>query len=287
MISGTERGETLRTGQAASIVYGLGGNDLLIGNGNGSELHGGKGDDTYQVYSLKDVVVEAAGKGYDTVYSQVSYTLGANLEALYLQGSAVEGAGNALDNAIMGNDLDNVLYGLGGKDYLSSGKGNDILYGGAGDDTLIGDAGNDTLYGDDGNDTLYGGVGNDILYGGAGNDMIDGGQGDDRMWGGEGKDSFVFRNEVVTTKDFDEIFDFQPGKDLISLSLIDANANTAKDDAFKLIGNSAFHKVAGELQVKAYGDGVLVAGDVNGDGAADFQIYVHNVAALSSNNFYL
>jgi serralysin len=69
--------------------------------------------------------------------------------------------------------------------------------------------------------------------------------------------------------------------------MIDANTKTAGDDAFKLIGNSAFHNVAGELQVKSYGDGVMVAGDVNGDGVADFQIYVHNISALAASNFYL
>lgn len=65
---------------------------------------------------------------------------------------------------------------------------------------------------------------------------------------------------------------FVSGTDDLDLCPIDANESLAGDQAFTYIGNSAFSGYAGEL------NGGVVSGDVNGDGAADFQINVTNVS---------
>jgi Ca2+-binding RTX toxin-like protein len=77
------------------------------------------------------------------VNASVGYTLPANVEILFLVGSAVAGTGNALANRIYGNAAANRLSGLGGDDSLLGGAGADTLAGGSGIDTLEGGTGND------------------------------------------------------------------------------------------------------------------------------------------------
>ncbi|MCW3798458.1 M10 family metallopeptidase C-terminal domain-containing protein [Sphingomonas sp. BN140010] len=111
----------------------LSGGEVLSAN----RLIGGAGNDTYVIYSVTDQIVEGAGEGIDTVRSPFSYVLGDNLEQLVLTGSAVDGTGNGLANAIIGNVGDNWLRGLGGNDRLEGGDGTDRLTGGSGRDIFV------------------------------------------------------------------------------------------------------------------------------------------------------
>ncbi|WP_424094541.1 calcium-binding protein [Moorena producens] len=163
-------------------LYGYGGNDTLYGGLVSDTMYGGTGNDSYGVESIEDVVTEYFNEGIDTVYSSISYTLGANLENLTLIGSAYYGYGNSLNNTINGNSSNNYLWGS---------SGNDVLYGNDGNDTLAGDIGNDTLSGGSGNDYLYGYSDNDYLYGNSGNDYLDGYSGNDSLYGGQGNDTLT------------------------------------------------------------------------------------------------
>ncbi len=140
-------GDDALTGTAlADVIEGLAGNDTLDGGAGNDRLIGGTGDDTYIVDSTLDVLTEKAGQGTDTVRSSVGWTLGANTENLALMGAgAINGAGNALANVLLGNDAANSLSGLGGNDTLFGGAGADTLSGGAGDDHYAGGWGTDTL----------------------------------------------------------------------------------------------------------------------------------------------
>jgi Ca2+-binding RTX toxin-like protein len=136
--------------QGHDILYGDDGDDFLssglepLSSGEGGEpipatgdstLIGGLGNDTYEIDSLGDIVVEAAGQGIDTVSSYISYTLSDNFENLTLRGLTTTGVGNSLNNVLTGGLS---LEGLGGNDTLS---GVGRLDGGLGDDLLQGRSG--------------------------------------------------------------------------------------------------------------------------------------------------
>lgn len=101
-------------------------------------LKGGSGNDHYYVYASDDVVIEKAGQGTDTVVSDVSWQLGANIENLQLAGTrATRGTGNELNNTITGNGASNTLRGQDGDDKLDGKAGADSMYGGRGDDRYV------------------------------------------------------------------------------------------------------------------------------------------------------
>ncbi|HEX6121443.1 MAG TPA: cadherin domain-containing protein [Dongiaceae bacterium] len=153
-------------------LYGAAGNDLLDGGGSDDMLAGGAGDDTYVVNTSGDKVAEKAGEGSDTVRSIVSFSLGANLENLVLNGvGAVNGTGNSSDNNLTGNSAGNIL---------SGGAGNDVLDGSAGDDTLIGGEGADTyLFGRGGGADL---IANGDMNGAADTLLFGVGIAEDQLW---------------------------------------------------------------------------------------------------------
>ena len=151
-----------------------------------------------------------------------------------------------------------IAYGTIIEDAIA-GSGNDTVSGNAADNGLWGNAGNDTLFGRDGNDRIFGGAGRDVIDGGAGNDV---------MTGGAGNDVFLFSDIGGS----DRITDLNRGHDIIDLSAIDANANADGDQAFRFIAKSAFSGTAGELRAYVENNHFLIAGDVDGDGVADFII---------------
>ncbi|RZJ40271.1 MAG: calcium-binding protein, partial [Brevundimonas sp.] len=78
-ILGSNANETFTTAGGADVINGGGGADIMSG---------GLGADTYYVDNAGDLVIEAAGGGVDTVFSSVSFRLGAYVENLTLTGSA-------------------------------------------------------------------------------------------------------------------------------------------------------------------------------------------------------
>jgi Ca2+-binding RTX toxin-like protein len=205
---GNELDNTIHGNNSNNVLFGLGGDDLLIGHGGndtmnghdgndelyGSEdndtleggagsdtmdggtgtdtMRGGSGNDYYFVDNSGDTVTENANEGHDTVYSSVTFTLGANVEDLGMQAGAADGTGNALDNVISGNAGDNEIRGLDGEDLLKGGGGADVLRGGDQNDELYGQGGDDTLRGDAGDDEMYGGANDDSYFVNSSGDLV-------------------------------------------------------------------------------------------------------------------
>lgn len=145
LITGNDADNVLDGDAGNDSLSGGGGNDMIDGGTGADKMSGGSNDDTYVVDVAGDMVLEAAGGGFDTVVSQITYTLGANLENLILDGTAnLTGTGNTLDNAIVGNGGNNRLSGLAGKDALADDAGMDTLDGGTGADSMSGGADDDT-----------------------------------------------------------------------------------------------------------------------------------------------
>jgi serralysin len=126
-IFGNELANYLGGGDGDDVLHGNGGNDILEGAAGNDIMFGGAGSDSYGVDSSGDAIGESVGEGFDAVYSTASYTLGANLEQLNLLGTAAEGYGNGLANAIFGNASDNILNGGTGDDVLRGNGGNDTF----------------------------------------------------------------------------------------------------------------------------------------------------------------
>lgn len=153
VLHGLDGNDNLFGGNGIDALYGGIGNDYLDGGAGVDHLEGGAGNDVYIVDDSNDVVVEAAGGGTDQVQTTASYTLSANIENLFLRGSAaVDGTGNALDNYIAGNSATNEIHGGGGNDTIVGGGGDDFLIGGTGDDKYVFDAssGSDVIDNSDG-----------------------------------------------------------------------------------------------------------------------------------------
>jgi Ca2+-binding RTX toxin-like protein len=284
-------------------------NDLLSGAGGGDGLGGGQGDDTLIGGNGGDLMFGEAGADIFQIAGSEglgdSFFGGTETDTLLAAGpSAVTLSGfNALASSIerwIGNGLgirgtsaDNVfnfsyltqkatmgvVAGQGGADKITGSKFKDSLHGGPGTDMLKGDGANDLLFGDTGADVLAGGDQNDRLTGGLGRDV---------MGGGTNKDVFDFNsiNESPDGTTRDVIAHFQRGTDDIDLRTIDAKSGVPGNNAFKFIGTDTFNDVKGELRIKDLGAQVIVQGDVNGNGVADFEILVR-VGALAKFDFLL
>jgi len=176
-------------------------------------MTGGSGNDTYVVDNTGDVVTENAAEGTDTVISSITYTLGADVENLTLQGvSDIAAYGNALANVLTGDSYSNILDGMGGADTMIGGFGNDAYFVDNAGDTVTetAGAGTDTVYSTahfrlsadvdvlvlQGSDDLQG-FGNsltNVIYGNTGSNILDGDAGADAMFGGTGNDTYYVDN---------------------------------------------------------------------------------------------
>jgi Ca2+-binding RTX toxin-like protein len=158
-------------------------------------------------------------------------------------------------------------------------------------DTLVGNAGANSLSGGKGNDTIDGGKGADTIVGGLGKDILDGGANAANPDGADhDQDVFVFNSiaEIGKGAKSDTILNLDTVvvHDIIDLTNIDANTHKHGNQDFKYISNEPFHHKAGELHLFPNGGVVVLEGDVNGDGKADFQLRLDPGFGFSADNLH-
>ena len=109
---------------------GSGGADTLLSarSGGANTLVGLGGDDLYYASHTGDAVTETASGGLDTVVATADYTLPANVEALYMNGSGLTGTGSGGADTLLSIGGANTLVGLGGNDlYYASHTGDSVI----------------------------------------------------------------------------------------------------------------------------------------------------------------
>lgn len=283
---------------AVNVLDGGDGNDTLDGGKGIDTLIGGLGDDVYYADVAADVIVENADEGTDLVYSVGSYTLGDNVENLFITGTGKAVAmGNALDNHIKGGKAVDTLFGYDGNDTLDGQAGADTLVGGLGDDTYYVDNASDNVVesAGEGTDTVMssalsytlaanaenltliekaisgkGNAGDNVITGNDENNTLEGGGGIDTLQGGLGNDRYVVTSLTdVVTENADE------GDDTISTALDNyvlvehvENLQLAGTNAINGYGNDIDNTIFGNIAVNTMYGGlgndsyVVTAGDV-------------------------
>ncbi len=296
-------------------IEGIGGsnfNDTLIGNSEGNYLNGnagldtmigGTGNDTYVVDNAGDKTTETSTltAEFDTVNSSITWTLGANIEKLVLTGAAaINGAGNGLNNVLIGNEAANILNGGAGNDYLNGGLGNDTAaYNtatsavsvnlnstaaqntlGAGSDTLIGI---ENLLGSNFNDTLTGNSAANILNGGVGLDTMIGGTGNDTYYVDNAGD--VTTETSVLATEIDTVVSTVSRTLLANLENLTLTGTTGINGTGNTLNNTLLGNAAANILSGAAGNDVLIGGigaDTMIGGAGNDIYYVDNLGDVTT-----
>jgi len=258
--TGTIEG-TIDLGSGDDTFTGGKGEDVVLDNAGFNKIKLGAGDDTFEINGQGTYALDG-GTGFDTL--DLSAFPGGTYHVNLGASTAILGAAT-----IAANHGDSGFVGSGG--------------------AIKGFEG---VLGSDGADFIAGGTGVDVLSGGKGPDTLAGGGGGDLLIGGAGGDTFVYfsaKDSAVTKTGMDRIFDFADGVDVIDLHLIDTDSKAADDQGFFFIGtNVAFGKNSGELRAVSVGLDMVIQGDVNGDGKADFAILLVGITSgIDQTNFDL
>jgi Ca2+-binding RTX toxin-like protein len=270
------------TGSANVTGIGNGGNDTLRGNSGNDILYaaatgtdhltGGAGQAT--MYGGAGTTYFTAGTGVDTMYGGT----GTNIFTVNNTADVVvTHAGSVLNNL-----YSSVSYTAPANVTYMAFTGSAAVTGTANNGAMMMAANN-------AGDTLIGGAGKVIMLGGTGNDTFILGSGGGYVTGGGGADTFVFSSiaSTGTLSSPSTISDFSSADhDHIDLRTLEASVLGA-NHSFHFIGAAAFSHTAGELHYTVSNGSLLLSGDINGDGVADFSISLYHVTSLSANDLIL
>jgi serralysin len=245
------------------------GNDVYVGRGFGSfsaeradSIFGGTGQDTMAFETFRSEYY--GGGGNDTFFSvgwQNTINGGAGIDTVSYEPRVDD---NTQGGRAVTIDLATQIVETGGarREFLSS------------IENAIGSARDDVITGSSGANKLTGSGGLDALEGGGGADHF----------------VYVKTSDAPVFSDLaEQIIDFSRTQgDKIDLSAIDARTGVDGNQAFNFVGRAEFSNVKGQLRFEQNTPNqMLVLGDVNGDGRADFQFLVDGLASMIRADFIL
>jgi hypothetical protein len=302
-LAGNSLANEISGNAGANVIDGRAGADLMMGLG---------GNDVYFVDNAGDVILEGADGGYDTVFTDIDYALGANIERLVTSDPGLTAplrlTGNALSNEITGNAGANWLDGGAGADLMVGGDGDDIYFvDNAGDVVSDGpDAGYDTVFssvsfvldtllervvaGDLSSTEALSFTGNEKsneITGNSGGNLIDGGAGSDLLFGGDGADGFAFTT-ALGSDNIDALPLFEVGVDRIYLDdaiFTALSTGVLSADAFHV--GAAAADADDRIIYDSYSGGLFYDADGNGAGLAVQFATLHEALPLVSSDFQI
>lgn len=261
-IAGSAHNDTLRGNDGANVINGLGGQDVMSGRGGGDRFVFNSASD-----ANNDVITD--------------YTAADALDFSAFAPKFLSITNDGVNTRIVGDSNGDGVgdFGLTLNGVHTSVNGVTV---GAPPPPPPPPVAGITVIGKNGADNLIGGAGNDHIYGLNGSDTINGGGGADVLTGGKHNDRFVF--DTVANAHGDLVTDFDVG-DVLDFRSIDANSNVAGDQAFTWLDTGEFTGSAGQLREYDLDGAHYIAGDVTGDGVADFTIGISGTLNLTSGDF--
>jgi hypothetical protein len=285
---------------------GMGGADTIVGNGSVRASY----------------VLDPSGVTVNLSSSLIGTNLLYTPESSIPNGTTVS-PGKVLDGFGFTDTVSN-LYGIRGSDwsdFLVMGSRDEVVTAGDGDDFIFGGSGSDLVWGNLGADEIRGDSGVDILVGDNWSHIDGRVVGADRFIFTKVTDSSGSTIKTTDNRNVGDIildFDIAGAEgDLIDLSAIDANTRLRGNQSFFVDENSltSFSRRAGQLifnevdvtltsetsdvnTTRWHGDwsrassstpedtqsGYLIQGDIQGDGRADFSIFLVGVSSQDLNS---
>lgn len=299
---------TIHGSNAGNALVGSAVGDTINGNGGLDVIQGGLGDDTIVLNSANGGSWADGGGGTDKLtLTGGTLSLGtvSGFEALELQSGAIlqmssaqYGSAFTANAALSGTGT--VRIAMSSSDFAFTGQavanGSNLTFeitGTNGADTIKGILGaTNIITAGQGADQIRGGRLGDTIYGGDGDDKMGGGQGADILYGGAGADTFRYPNAQVSGLgvNADRIMDFVSGTDAISFAALDADPVAPGQQGLSYIGTAAFSATGtAQLRWQTAGADIRVDVDLDGNGAADMQIFLAGLGGgtLTSADFLL
>ncbi|GHC46359.1 M10 family metallopeptidase C-terminal domain-containing protein [Neogemmobacter tilapiae] len=291
-------------------IFALAGNDEIHLNrsddfGGGNFVDAGTGKDFVQSFAENGSLIKL-GDGNDTYVGRGFGSFSTEIGDRVLGGGGNDTfAFETFKSTYEGGAGNDIFHSVGWQNFISGGAGNDtVSYAPRIDDSAQGNSavtinlttqqvqtGGARIESLSSIENAIGSGRGDILIGSAGANRLTGAGGLDALEGGAGADHFVYvkASDATIGNVAEQIVDFSRAQgDKIDLAQMDAKAGVSGNQAFAFIGTAAFNGTKGQLRFETNATNqMLVQGDIDGDGNADFQFLVDGVSAMQRGDFVL